>query len=81
MSKCNDTFQVELLQVGTFEVEHVLDSSTANLVGDGLDFGLGAVGSTKAGLDERFAMGFEQLPDTELRHAADLDELGETCRS
>jgi hypothetical protein len=65
-----------MLENGT-NLEHDFDSTPADLVRDCLELRVGTVSTAKARVDQRGAVGDEQVPDTLLSDSGDLDELGE----
>lgn len=77
MAVGDDAVEHDLVEVGGFEFEHLVDAGAADLVGGLLQVVRGAVCAAEAGGDEVLAVGVEEVEGGLVGAGGDLDELGE----
>ena len=61
MSISNDSVKTDLVQVGCFKLQHLMDSGSVDLIGCLSDLDRCSVSPTKAGLDELLAILVEEV--------------------
>jgi hypothetical protein len=74
----NDTVKHDLVEVRCLKLEHLVDTSTANLVSNLLDLRRSIVRSTEAGVNELLAVLLEKVVSVLVGTGGDLDQLGES---
>jgi hypothetical protein len=78
MAVGNDTVKHDLVKVRCLKLEHLVDTSTANLVSNLLDLRRSIVRSTEAGVNELLAVLLEKIVSVLVGTGGDLDQLGES---
>jgi hypothetical protein len=73
----DDAVEHDLVEVGGLELEHLVDTGTADAVGGLLQVVRGAVCAAEARGDEVLAVGVEEVEGGLVGAGRDLDELGE----
>ncbi|KAI6766053.1 hypothetical protein HG530_007123 [Fusarium avenaceum] len=74
----NDTVKHDLVEVRSLKLEHLMDTSTANLVSNLLDLRRSIVRSTKASVNELLAVLLEKVVSVLVGTGGDLDQLCES---
>ena len=61
MSISNDSVKTDLVQIGRFELQHLVDSGSVDLISCLSDFDRCSISSTKAGINELLAILVEKV--------------------
>lgn len=78
MSICDDSIETDLVEVGCLELQHLVDTSSVDLVSSLLNLGWRSIGAAKACLDDLLAVLVEQVERRQVGTRRDLDQLGES---
>lgn len=78
MTICDDSIKANLMEIGSFELQHLMDASSVDSISSSFDFSRSIVATTKCSVDQLLAEFVEQIERWEVSTARDLDELRET---
>lgn len=78
VSICDDSIETDLVEVGCLELQHLVDTSSVDLVSSLLNLGWRSIGAAKACLDDLLAVLVEQVERRQVGTRRDLDQLGES---
>ncbi len=74
----NDAVQSNLVEIWSFELQHLANALLVDLVRSITNFLSSAIGPSEPSLDELFAIFIEQVESVKVRAGRDLDQLGKT---
>ena len=74
----NDTIQANLMEIGRFELQHLVDTLLVNFVRSITDFFASSISASEPSLDQFLAIFVQKIKGGKVGTRGDLDQLGET---